>query len=99
MKDSEASSGIKAHPQALCIMSPGRASCSGFARYRDGQGRRPSRLSQGPSRSGPALLWNDDRTAPQCREVTSAVGLAGLRRTVGNLALEGFTAPKVLWSE
>jgi xylulokinase len=45
----------------------------------------------------PAPLWSDARTAPQCREITDKLGLAGLRRTVGNLALEGFTAPKVLW--
>ena len=45
----------------------------------------------------PALLWNDVRTTPQCREITGLVGLPALRRTVGNLALEGFTAPKVLW--
>ena len=45
----------------------------------------------------PALLWNDVRTTEQCREMTAALGLDGLRRTVGNLALEGFTAPKLLW--
>ena len=45
----------------------------------------------------PALLWNDVRTTEQCREMTAALGLNGLRRTVGNLALEGFTAPKLLW--
>ena len=45
----------------------------------------------------PALLWNDVRTTDQCREMTAALGLNGLRRTVGNLALEGFTAPKLLW--
>ncbi len=45
----------------------------------------------------PALLWNDVRTTAQCQTITQALGLAGLRRTVGNLALEGFTAPKVLW--
>ena len=45
----------------------------------------------------PALLWNDVRTTAQCTEITAAIGLPGLRRTVGNLALEGFTAPKVLW--
>ena len=45
----------------------------------------------------PALLWNDVRTTEQCREMTTALGLNGLRRTVGNLALEGFTAPKLLW--
>ena len=45
----------------------------------------------------PALLWNDVRTTKQCHEITDALGLDGLRRTVGNLALEGFTAPKLLW--
>ena len=45
----------------------------------------------------PALLWNDGRTTPQCEEIATKVGLPGLRRTVGNQALEGFTAPKILW--
>ena len=45
----------------------------------------------------PALLWADTRTTEQCREITDILGLSGLRRTVGNRALEGFTAPKVLW--
>ena len=45
----------------------------------------------------PALLWNDVRTTKQCRQISAALGLNGLRRTVGNLALEGFTAPKLLW--
>ena len=45
----------------------------------------------------PALLWNDSRTTPQCHEITARLGLDGLRAAVGNLALEGFTAPKVLW--
>ena len=45
----------------------------------------------------PALLWADTRTTEQCREITETLGLSGLRRTVGNRALEGFTAPKVLW--
>ena len=45
----------------------------------------------------PALLWSDGRTTSQCREITETLGLDGLRDTVGNLALEGFTAPKVLW--
>jgi len=45
----------------------------------------------------PAPLWSDARTAPQCREITEKLGESGLRDTVGNLALEGFTAPKILW--
>ena len=45
----------------------------------------------------PAILWNDVRTTDQCRFITDRVGKTGLRRLVGNPALEGFTAPKLLW--
>ena len=45
----------------------------------------------------PAILWNDVRTTAQCRFITETVGTDGLRRLVGNPALEGFTAPKLLW--
>ncbi|MYB49144.1 MAG: xylulokinase [Dehalococcoidia bacterium] len=45
----------------------------------------------------PAILWNDVRTSSQCRSIVELVGKAGLRRMVGNPALEGFTAPKLLW--
>ena len=45
----------------------------------------------------PAILWNDVRTTAQCRYIVDRVGKAGLRRMVGNPALEGFTAPKLLW--
>ena len=45
----------------------------------------------------PAILWNDVRTTAQCRHITEVVGESGLRRLVGNPALEGFTAPKLLW--
>ena len=45
----------------------------------------------------PAMLWNDVRTTAQCRFITERVGEDGLRRLVGNPALEGFTAPKLLW--
>lgn len=45
----------------------------------------------------PAILWNDVRTTAQCRSITGRVGESGLRRLVGNPALEGFTAPKLLW--
>ncbi len=45
----------------------------------------------------PAILWNDVRTTDQCRSITERVGKTGLRRLVGNPALEGFTAPKLLW--
>ena len=46
----------------------------------------------------PALLWNDQRTAAECREIeTAAGGREALIRLVANPALTGFTAPKLLW--
>ncbi len=45
----------------------------------------------------PAILWNDGRTSKQCDEIRARVGKARLIQITGNDALEGFTAPKVLW--
>lgn len=45
----------------------------------------------------PAILWCDTRTTAECRQIEGVLGKDGLRRTVGNLALEGFTLPKLLW--
>jgi xylulokinase len=45
----------------------------------------------------PAILWNDQRTAAECREIEERVGLARLLELTGNRALPGFTAPKLLW--
>src|SRR5579863_5119743 len=45
----------------------------------------------------PAILWNDQRSAPQCAEMESGTGKARLLRLTGNRALPGFTAPKALW--
>jgi xylulokinase len=46
----------------------------------------------------PALLWNDQRTAAECREIEGrAGGREALIRLVANPALTGFTAPKLLW--
>jgi len=46
----------------------------------------------------PAILWSDTRTSEQCKEIyTIAGGLEQLIRYVSNPALEGFTAPKILW--
>jgi xylulokinase len=45
----------------------------------------------------PAILWNDQRSAPQCAAMESGTGLARLLRLTGNRALPGFTAPKLLW--
>lgn len=46
----------------------------------------------------PALLWNDQRTAAECEEITSlAGGRKALIKMVANPALTGFQAPKILW--
>jgi xylulokinase len=45
----------------------------------------------------PALLWNDQRTAAQCVEITDRVGRDRLLAIAGNPALTGFQAPKLLW--
>lgn len=45
----------------------------------------------------PAILWCDQRTAPQCREITDTIGFERLVRMTFNRALPGFTAPKILW--
>lgn len=46
----------------------------------------------------PAILWNDQRTAAECAEITErAGGRAKLLDLVSNPALTGFTAPKILW--
>ena len=43
----------------------------------------------------PAILWNDGRSALQCEQLTVAV--PRLAEITGNLAMPGFTAPKLLW--
>ena len=45
----------------------------------------------------PAILWNDTRSAAQCEELTRR--LPSLPLIAGNLAMPGFTAPKLLWVE
>jgi xylulokinase len=46
----------------------------------------------------PAILWNDQRTGPQCEEITAKVGgLDRLLALTGNQVLPGFTAPKIVW--
>ncbi|HSV85338.1 MAG TPA: xylulokinase [Levilinea sp.] len=45
----------------------------------------------------PALLWNDQRTAEECRQITGIIGQQRLIEIAGNPALTGFQAPKILW--
>lgn len=43
----------------------------------------------------PAILWNDGRSAAECKALTDS--LPQLADIAGNLAMPGFTAPKLLW--
>lgn len=45
----------------------------------------------------PAILWNDQRTQSQCDEIHRLVGKERFIQSTGNVALTGFTAPKILW--
>ena len=45
----------------------------------------------------PAILWNDQRTQSQCDEIHARVGRTRFIQITGNVALTGFTAPKILW--
>ncbi len=43
----------------------------------------------------PAILWNDGRSAAACEELEELC--PDLHQIAGNLAMPGFTAPKLLW--
>jgi xylulokinase len=43
----------------------------------------------------PAILWNDGRCAAECDELLRRV--PDLHQRTGNLAMPGFTAPKLMW--
>lgn len=43
----------------------------------------------------PCILWNDGRSAAECRELEAK--FPDLHAVTGNLAMPGFTAPKLMW--
>jgi len=43
----------------------------------------------------PAILWNDGRCEAQCKELESRE--PNSRKITGNIAMPGFTAPKLVW--
>ena len=45
----------------------------------------------------PCIMWNDQRTAAECAEITEAIGSSEVLGITGNPVLPGFTAPKVAW--
>ncbi len=45
----------------------------------------------------PAILWNDGRTQAECDYLNQEVGREKISGYTANMALTGFTAPKLLW--
>ncbi len=45
----------------------------------------------------PAILWNDGRTQEECDYLNKTVGREKISSYTANMALTGFTAPKLLW--
>lgn len=55
-------------------------------------------LDQSDRPVGPAIIWCDQRTVEECREITELVGARRLIELVSNPALPNFTLPKLLWT-
>lgn len=45
----------------------------------------------------PAILWCDQRTQEECDYLNNGIGQDKISQYTGNMALTGFTAPKLLW--
>jgi xylulokinase len=60
-----------------------------------GQQHGATLLDKGGKALRPCILWNDVRSAQECRELEQR--LPDLRRITGNPILPGFTAPKLAW--
>ena len=45
----------------------------------------------------PSIIWCDQRTSAECKEITEKVGAKKLIEITANPALTGFTASKILW--
>ena len=56
-------------------------------------------LDKGGEVLRPCIMWNDQRTADQCQEMTARVGEDDVISITGNPFLPGFTAPKIRWVE
>ena len=46
----------------------------------------------------PCIMWNDQRTANECRWIMERVGRERFLELTMNPALPGFTAPKIVWT-
>ena len=61
-----------------------------------GQMHGATMLGRGDKVLRPAILWNDGRSGEECAELEKRIPTS--RKITGNLAMPGFTAPKVLWT-
>lgn len=74
------------HPRALrAVRAIGLAGQMHGATLLDGDGRVLR----------PCILWDDGRSTAQCAQLEAAV--PALRAIAGNVAMPGFTAPKLMW--
>ena len=84
---------VKSVRQVLAGVEPGQVAAMGLT----GQMHGLVLLDRHGDVLRPCIMWNDQRTAHQCGEITERVGLERLLRMTGKPALTGFTAGKVLW--
>ena len=47
----------------------------------------------------PCIMWNDQRSFNECKEMTESLGESEVIKITGNPILPGFTAPKLRWVE
>ena len=45
----------------------------------------------------PCIMWNDQRSGPQCAAITAQLGFDRLMALTSNPVMPGFVAPKILW--
>ncbi len=86
---------IKALQQVLSMASIDKSAVAGIGLT--GQMHGSVFLDKEDNVIRPALLWNDQRTAKECDQITELVGYEKLIEIAGNPALTGFQAPKILW--
>ncbi len=76
-----------------CIAQLGEYDAIGFS----GQMHGSVFLDENDEVIRPALLWNDQRTAHEVREMEAVLGIDTIRAATCNPPISGFQTPKILW--
>jgi xylulokinase len=84
---------VRAAREALTELGAGRLAGLGLS----GQMHGLVALDDTQTPLRPAILWNDQRTGAECAEIEERIGRERLVAATGNVALTGFTAPKLVW--